>query len=106
MPPDLTATLTEIAEALTAVLQSDVRLLELNQTQLAILRRMAETLDNLTAWLQAPPSSDLSDSLRSLVAKVDAIKAKVDIIDARTEVMADRIDQADQRVLALLDRVI
>ena len=73
----------ELVEALTAVLQSDVRLLELNQTQLAILRRMAETLDNLTAWLQAPPSSELSDSLRELVAKVDGLHVKVDRVEWR-----------------------
>ena len=73
----------ELVEALTAVLQSDVRLLELNQTQLAILRRMAETLDNLTAWLQAPPSSELSDSLRELVAKGDGLHVKVDRVEWR-----------------------
>jgi hypothetical protein len=66
------------------VLQSDVRLLELNQTQLAILRRMAETLDNLTAWLQAPPSSELSDALRDVVAKLDALTVKVDTVERHT----------------------
>ena len=76
---------TEIADALTALMQSVLRLHEQDALELAILRQIAAAIDSLTAWLQTPPSSELSDALRDLVTRVDALTVKIDGIEARLD---------------------
>lgn len=72
-----------IQSAVLEVVKGNAKLLEIGSLEMDILRHIATTLDNLTTWLQQPPSNALPELLADIVSKLDGAHAKLDWVCAR-----------------------
>ena len=100
-----TAMLTDIGNALAGAAKGISKLLELALQHLTILQRIAATIDDLTAWLQQPPSSELPDLLRALVAEVATLNTKVASIDAKVDAATTKLDWLVSGISVRLDHI-
>ena len=92
-----TVMLTDIGNALAGAAKGISKLLELALQHLTILQRIAATIDDLTAWLQQPPSSELPDLLRALVVEVATLNTKVAGIEERLDIVHAKIDATNTK---------